>query len=606
MPPNTDLTDKARVVTRRYSMPRRAVLMSVLVLGALGACGPTESPGSFEVQEVVHSSKARLASTPVVSSELPVLTTPFQQTYPVIAVGHGVSLVVWVELINGSHPDVWGVRVRASDGAVLDAEPLRIGEGPGIQFSPAVAFGGDHFLVVWSHGENRSPIVYGRRVRASDGALMDEPTLISRIDSPLASQFPETYPSVAFDGTNYLVAWQGWYTQNGQDHNGIQAIRVSAATGQPIESFSIPLSTGGSESARVAYAQGRFLVAWHNGPNIYGARIDAATGARIDATPLPLATTPAEERFPSLASDGSLFLLAWKEGGSVKASRVSPVTGERLDGTGFTVGTAVASPPAAMFDGRSYWVGWQGTRDGERKLFGTRVSPQGLMESGEEVLLSAMHASSQAVAPSMAAAETGRFLVAYNQYDTKDSIKLRRVEDVPAPEACDEGEPTLVLSGSETMTLECNGAPYSDAGAEAFDACGNPLEVHAYNSGQDPYGPGPNTSAEGTYQVQYIAWDAMGKTVSALRTVLVDDQAAPVLRLRGAASMTHTCGSNWVDPGVDAMDACYGDIEASVKRVGSVNGWAAGTYTVKYMVSDSGGHSAEPVTRTVEVVDCPW
>jgi hypothetical protein len=82
--------------------------------------------------------------------------------------------------------------------------------------------------------------------------------------------------------------------------------------------------------------------------------------------------------------------------------------------------------------------------------------------------------------------------------------------------------------------------------------------VHRYNSGQDAYGPGPNTRAEGSYSVQYIAWDASGATVSAIRTVTVDDRTAPTLRLRGEARMRHTCGSGWVDPGVEALDACYG------------------------------------------------
>ena len=58
-----------------------------------------------------------------------------------------------------------------------------------------------------------------------------------------------------------------------------------------------------------------------------------------------------------------------------------------------------------------------------------------------------------------------------------------------------------------------------------------------------------------TVVVQYIAWTPMGNTVSAIRSVQVDDRTPPTLRLRGAARLTHTCGSGWVDPGVEAMDA---------------------------------------------------
>ncbi|HVG60443.1 MAG TPA: Ig-like domain-containing protein [Hyalangium sp.] len=169
----------------------------------------------------------------------------------------------------------------------------------------------------------------------------------------------------------------------------------------------------------------------------------------------------------------------------------------------------------------------------------------------------------------------------------------------------DPGTPTLVLEGASELTLECGVEPWVDPGARAWDACG-PVEVHRYNSGSDPYGPGPNVRAEGTYFVQYLAWNSHGHTVSAIRTVHVDDRTAPTLRLAGAAQMTHTCGSPWVDPGVEATDACYGNVAPLVRQSGYVNGWAEGTYTVQYELTDSGGNQAPPVTRTVEVVDCPW
>ena len=173
---------------------------------------------------------------------------------------------------------------------------------------------------------------------------------------------------------------------------------------------------------------------------------------------------------------------------------------------------------------------------------------------------------------------------------------------------CPEGltGPTLVMHGSSQMTLECGVDTWADPGADAWDVGCVPLEVHRYNSGSDAYGPGPNTSAEGTYSVQYIAWNQAGTTVSAIRSVQVDDRKAPTLRLKGATAMTHTCGSSWVDPGVESTDACYGNLAPTVRKTGYVNGWVAGTYTLVYEVTDSGGNSAPPVTRTVNVVNCPW
>jgi hypothetical protein len=170
----------------------------------------------------------------------------------------------------------------------------------------------------------------------------------------------------------------------------------------------------------------------------------------------------------------------------------------------------------------------------------------------------------------------------------------------------DSFPPVLTLNGDGEVTLECGVDTWADPGATAMDECAGELEVHRYNSEQDPYGPGPNTAVEGTYSVQYIAWDTAGNTQSALRTVRVVDRTAPRLSLQGPPELIHPCGSGWVDPGVEAMDACYGDVTPSVQRIGYVNAWLEGTYTVRYEVSDRAGHSASPVTRTVHVVDCPW
>jgi hypothetical protein len=175
-----------------------------------------------------------------------------------------------------------------------------------------------------------------------------------------------------------------------------------------------------------------------------------------------------------------------------------------------------------------------------------------------------------------------------------------------APHACASLPPVLTINGGSTLTLECvKGGSYSDPGAQAVDGCGSPMVVHAYNTGADSSGPGPLLSYEGSYTVSYSTWNSAG-SANASRTVIVDDTTAPSLALLGPSSMVHTCNTPWADPGVTANDACSGDISTWVSRTGEVNAWAAGVYTVTYNVTDAGGNSATPVTRTVQVVNCPW
>lgn len=169
-----------------------------------------------------------------------------------------------------------------------------------------------------------------------------------------------------------------------------------------------------------------------------------------------------------------------------------------------------------------------------------------------------------------------------------------------------DGAVTVTLNGEAELVLECGVDTWSDPGATATDAEGHPLTVITYNSGHDEYGPGPNAGAEGVYYVQYAAHDDSWNSADAIRTVVVQDTQAPTLTLNGEAEMTHACGTNFEDPGFTASDVCYPDIAGAVKKTGYVNGWVEGTYTLVYELSDGAGHAAPALTRTVNVVDCPW
>ena len=79
-----------------------------------------------------------------------------------------------------------------------------------------------------------------------------------------------------------------------------------------------------------------------------------------------------------------------------------------------------------------------------------------------------------------------------------------------------------------------------------------------------------------------------------------DDTTAPVITLKGSASMTIYTGDAFADPGATAEDDEDGDLTSKVTVSGSVNTNQAGEYTLKYSVSDQAGNSAEE-TRTVTV-----
>ncbi|WP_224367558.1 DUF5011 domain-containing protein [Hyalangium versicolor] len=605
----------AVVVPRRLLHP---FIACTAVLSALGACSPAQpepTPDSTANApvEAPHAAQAMQTANaaPTVSDELPANPWPAPtagHNTSAVAAGNGIYLVTWVEWVDNGLPDVLGVRVRASDGARLDSSPIRIGTGSSVQYQPAVAFDGSNFLVVWEDIRS-APAIYGARVRASDGVVLDPAGLyLSR--TPMSEfNLPQQNPAVAFDGTNYLVTWEGLYYEGSTIQSGAQAIRVRASDGSCVEEKSTLLIRGG-RNTRVAYTNGTYLVTWARGVGIEATRISASTGQPVSSLPISLGLMNTDLNASTVAAGNGEFLTTWIGKDNILwARRVRASDGVKLDAADIAVGPAAVVAPAATFDGADYRINWQATRDGARKVLTSKVSIQGVVAADAELVLAELASSESAVRGGIAATAEGRYLASYTRYDGASRnyrVQFRLVNDVHAPAPCATGTPTLVLNSASPLTLECGSGPYKDPGAQAFDGCGNPIQVHAYNTGADASGPGPNTSAEGSYAVTYAAWDALGNTVSALRTVNVDDSAAPALALKGGAHLTHTCGSQWVDPGVTATDACYGDLSAQVWHTGDVNGWAAGTYTVTYSLTDSGGNSATSVTRTVDVVNCPW
>ena len=103
----------------------------------------------------------------------------------------------------------------------------------GDQFSPAVAFDGTNYLVVWEDARWAAHDIYGARV-SRGGTVLDPTGSRSR-----PRRDDQRVPSVAFDGTNYLVAWQDGRVGTTYD---IYGARVSPA-GTVLDPGGIPIST---------------------------------------------------------------------------------------------------------------------------------------------------------------------------------------------------------------------------------------------------------------------------------------------------------------------------------------------------------------------------
>ena len=100
--------------------------------------------------------------------------------------------------------------------------------------------------------------------------------------------------------------------------------------------------------------------------------------------------------------------------------------------------------------------------------------------------------------------------------------------------------------------------------------------------------------------VYYTVKDSSGNETTVQRQIVRKDVVAPVITLKGDASITINAGSAYQEPGYTANDNIDGDITDQVQISGYVNIYHAGTYTLTYTATDSYGNQAT-AERTVVV-----
>jgi hypothetical protein len=288
-------------------------------------------------------------------------------------------LVVWNQ--TGDELDVYGARV-APDGTVLDPGGIPIATGTGTQAGPRVAFDGTNYLVTWRDTRTgaANEEVYAARVTTS-GTVLD-PDGIQVSAEPADLQEPG---DVAFDGTNFLIAW--WRFELSGPFE-IYAARVSP-DGVVLDADGIPLESGSAMWPVVSFDGTNYLVAWTRrggvGDDIYGARVSPA-GTVLDPSGLPIAATPNEQRRPAIGFDGSNYFVTWNEirdfqhfREDVYGSRVTP-GGTVLDPQGIEVVARSGDQAVGDVesDGDHSLVVWADHRfDASFDVYGGRVADDG-------------------------------------------------------------------------------------------------------------------------------------------------------------------------------------------------------------------------------------
>jgi len=255
--------------------------------------------------------------------------------------------------------------------------PIGVGHGMELQGKPGVAYDGTNFLVVW--GDLDTYNIYGARVSPNGDVLDSEPIAISVGLNDLARQ-----PSVAFDGETYFVSWCA--TRSGDDE--LYGARVTPG-GEVLDPDGIRLTTGGNALNRmpgIAFDGTNYLIAWRTpSTRVRAARV-TPQGVNLDA-PAGFLISGRVSKYPAVAFDGTNYMVVWyKDGGptnyDIYGARIK-TDGTILDPGGFVICDAPMSQtyPTIAYNGEDYLVAWYDYRpdnkSGLGSAYGARVSTAG-------------------------------------------------------------------------------------------------------------------------------------------------------------------------------------------------------------------------------------
>jgi hypothetical protein len=291
-----------------------------------------------------------------------------------IAQGDSQTLVVWSDYrgrSSGSQTiqsdgDIFGIRLDP-EGVAIDAVPFVIAGGMGLQRYPTVAWNGENWLVLY---QSQDPVggyfeTQLRAVRVSPaGQVLDAVPILL----PPTQFTPSTIGmTVAGQGGQWLIT-RCVYHDSGYG-TYLAGQRIDAG-GQLLDSAPLMLNDWVYGQTRIVVYDGEYLVV---GPDWYNSATIKARRIGLDGQPIGASfTVPGM----TIASDGGEYYVTW-------IANCTNIVGSRMTSTGTLLnpaGTVLCADPSVGYyhtnlahDGTNWWFEW-GAAD---TLHTMRISPSG-------------------------------------------------------------------------------------------------------------------------------------------------------------------------------------------------------------------------------------
>ena len=321
-------------------------------------------------------------------------------------------MLVWTDSRNSRERDIYGARVRASDGNVLDPNGKRFSGSFNRQTDAAIATCGGKYLAVWTDTRNGfdTPDIYGSLTDAN------VPVTVLRRNIPIAvAPGAQKLPDVACNGTDFFVVWAD--DRNTTSEPDIYGTRVRASNGAVRDPAGIPIASVEDIQTEPAIAflgtSAVYQVVWSDRRSgshhdIFGKRI-SSTGVVVAGSEVNISGSVAnDQRNPDVTWDADMagalanrFLVVWEDGRNrlSETDQNWDIFGRFIDVGGFLHPTiaidtsanaqtrpAVATRPnSGVLNPRSHFVVYQSAFWSQWDVWGTVVFPSGAI-GGLEVI----------------------------------------------------------------------------------------------------------------------------------------------------------------------------------------------------------------------------
>ena len=293
--------------------------------------------------------------------------------------------VVWSQQVDGKSC-ILAARVSRA-GVLLTPTAVNLTATVyGQQIEPSIAWNGSEYLVAWSGDETYDPSGLDIRGFRLDAALHAKEANPIVICSVLENQ---TTPCVTSNGAKFLVVWE-------DSRNALSPTYYTDAYGALVDANgtvtaiagSINQSTGDQRNPRAASNGTDYYVVWEDYRMgyvlVYGVKVTAA-GAVASATGTAMPATSYSQTTPNICFGNGYYLVTWTDGTRIAGCRVTPA-GVVTDTSGINIdsGSAVKSRPCAWWDGEQYQTVWEDFRSafaGNSDIYYTTVASNGVVSS---------------------------------------------------------------------------------------------------------------------------------------------------------------------------------------------------------------------------------